>query len=46
MLSNEVDQGIEEWKEKQAENRKIEEHKKSLLLKPKGKLLLKKKSQS
>lgn len=46
MLSNEVDQGIEAWKEKQAENRRIEEHKKSLLLKPKGKLLVKKKPQS
>ncbi|XP_075883999.1 large ribosomal subunit protein mL52 [Nelusetta ayraudi] len=46
MLSNEVDQGMEVWKEKQAENRRIEEHKKSLLLKPKGKLLVKKKPQS
>lgn len=46
MLSNEVDKGIETWKEKEAENRRIEEHKKSLLLKPKGKLLVKKKPQS
>lgn len=46
MFSNEVDQGMKVWKEKQAENRRIEEYKKSLLLKPKGKLLLKKKPQS
>lgn len=46
MLSNEVDQGMEMWKEKQAKNMRIEEHKKSLLLKPKGKLLTKKKPQS
>lgn len=46
MLSSEVDQGIEVWKEKQAENARIEEHKKSLLLKPKGKFLVKKRPQS
>uniref|UniRef100_A0A672YWG0 Large ribosomal subunit protein mL52 n=2 Tax=Sphaeramia orbicularis TaxID=375764 RepID=A0A672YWG0_9TELE len=41
MLSSEVDRGIETWKEKQEEARRKEEHKKSLLLKPKGKLLMK-----
>ncbi|XP_061566002.1 39S ribosomal protein L52, mitochondrial [Cololabis saira] len=42
MLSSEVDKGIETWKEKQEEAKRLEEHKKSLLLKPKGKLLMKK----
>ncbi|KAF7230205.1 mitochondrial ribosomal protein L52, partial [Nothobranchius furzeri] len=46
MLSSEVDRGIEAWKEKQDEAKRLEEHKKSLLLKPKGKLLLKQKSKS
>ncbi|XP_070711030.1 large ribosomal subunit protein mL52 [Pempheris klunzingeri] len=46
MLSSEVDGGIEAWREKQEEAKRMEEHKKSLLLKPKGKLLMKKKSQS
>ncbi|XP_008281589.1 large ribosomal subunit protein mL52 [Stegastes partitus] len=45
-LSSEVDQGIEMWKDKVAEAKRAEEHKKSLLLKPKGKLLMKKKSKS
>ncbi|XP_010746534.3 large ribosomal subunit protein mL52 [Larimichthys crocea] len=43
MLSSEVDRGIEAWSEKQENARRLEEHKKSLLLKPKGKLLMKKK---
>ncbi|XP_044039349.1 39S ribosomal protein L52, mitochondrial [Siniperca chuatsi] len=46
MLNSEVDRGIEAWSEKQEEATRMEEHKKSLLLKPKGKLLMKKKSQS
>lgn len=46
MLDSEVDRGIEKWKGKQEEARRMEEHEKSLLLKPKGKLLMKKKSQS
>lgn len=46
MLSSEVDRGIEMWKERQEEAKQIEEHKKSLLLKPKGKLLMKKNPQS
>ncbi|KAG8006103.1 39S ribosomal protein L52, partial [Nibea albiflora] len=44
MLSSEMDRGIEAWSEKQEDARRLEEHKKSLLLKPKGKLLMKKKS--
>ncbi|KAF3697849.1 39S ribosomal protein L52, mitochondrial [Channa argus] len=46
MLNSEVDRGIERWSQKQEETKRIEEHKKSLLLKPKGKLLVKKLSQS
>ena len=46
MLNDEVDKGVEKWKDKQEEAQRLEEHKKSLLLKPKGRLLLKKKSQS
>ncbi|XP_073331317.1 large ribosomal subunit protein mL52 [Pagrus major] len=46
MLNNEVDTGMEAWSEKQEEAKRMEEHKKSLLLKPKGKLLIKKTSQS
>ncbi|XP_028285342.1 large ribosomal subunit protein mL52 [Parambassis ranga] len=46
MLSSEMDRGIEMQKQKEAEAKRMEEHKKSLLLKPKGKLLMKKKSQS
>ncbi|XP_030609182.1 large ribosomal subunit protein mL52 [Archocentrus centrarchus] len=46
MLNSEVDRGVEAWREKQEEAKRMEEHKKSLLLKPKGKLLMKKKSQS
>ncbi|XP_041635757.1 39S ribosomal protein L52, mitochondrial [Cheilinus undulatus] len=46
MLSSEMDRGIEAWKERQEEAKRAEEHKKSLLLKPKGKLLIKKNSQS
>nr|XP_020496026.1 39S ribosomal protein L52, mitochondrial isoform X2 [Labrus bergylta] len=42
MLSSEVDMGIEAWREKQEEAKRVEEHKKSLLLKPKGKLMNKK----
>ncbi|XP_053199582.1 39S ribosomal protein L52, mitochondrial [Scomber japonicus] len=42
MLSSEVDRGMETWREKQEEVKRAEEHKKSLLLKPKGKLLRKK----
>ncbi|KAM4612243.1 large ribosomal subunit protein mL52 [Polymixia lowei] len=44
MLNSEVDRGMEMWKERQEEDIRVEEHKKSLLLKPKGNLLLKKKS--
>uniref|UniRef100_A0A671UPS7 Large ribosomal subunit protein mL52 n=1 Tax=Sparus aurata TaxID=8175 RepID=A0A671UPS7_SPAAU len=46
MLNNEMDRGMEAWSEKREAAKKMEEHKKSLLLKPKGKLLMKKKSQS
>ncbi|XP_028998957.1 39S ribosomal protein L52, mitochondrial [Betta splendens] len=46
MLDSEMDRGIERWRDKQEETKRMEEHKKSLLLKPKGKLLMKKKSQS
>ncbi|KAM9717069.1 large ribosomal subunit protein mL52 [Menidia menidia] len=46
MLSSEVDKGIEAWEEKQEEAKRAEELKKSLLLKPKGKLVMKKKSKS
>ncbi|XP_076580411.1 large ribosomal subunit protein mL52 [Chaetodon auriga] len=42
MLSSEMDRGIEAWREKQEQAKRKEEHKKSLLLKPKGKLLMKK----
>ncbi|XP_051922337.1 39S ribosomal protein L52, mitochondrial [Hippocampus zosterae] len=43
MLNSEIDRGIESWQQRQEEARRIEEHQKSLLLKPKGKLLRKKK---
>ncbi|XP_077400175.1 large ribosomal subunit protein mL52 [Vanacampus margaritifer] len=43
MLDAEVDRGIESWRERGEEARRVEEHKRSLLLKPKGKLLKKKK---
>ncbi|KAM8746748.1 large ribosomal subunit protein mL52 isoform 2-T2 [Acanthopagrus schlegelii] len=46
MLNDEMDRGMEAWSKKKEEAKKMEEHKKSLLLKPKGKLLMKKKSQS
>ncbi|XP_018560642.1 39S ribosomal protein L52, mitochondrial [Lates calcarifer] len=46
MLSTEMDRGIEMWKERLDQAKTQEEHQKSLLLKPKGKLLMKKKSQS
>ncbi|XP_072232409.1 large ribosomal subunit protein mL52 [Leuresthes tenuis] len=46
LLSSEMDRGIEALKEKQEEAKRMEEHKKSLLLKPKGKLLKKNKSNS
>ncbi|PWA28822.1 hypothetical protein CCH79_00012887 [Gambusia affinis] len=42
MLNSEVDYGVEAWNKKQEEARRTEEHRKSLLLKPKGKLLMKK----
>ncbi|XP_034413164.1 39S ribosomal protein L52, mitochondrial [Cyclopterus lumpus] len=42
MLNSEVDRGMEAWSDKQEEAKRLEEHKKSLLLKPKGKLLRKK----
>ncbi|XP_034532552.1 39S ribosomal protein L52, mitochondrial [Notolabrus celidotus] len=45
MLSSEVDRGMEAWRKKQEEARRAEEYKKSLLLKPKGKLLMDKKPQ-
>uniref|UniRef100_A0AAY5K8X2 Large ribosomal subunit protein mL52 n=1 Tax=Esox lucius TaxID=8010 RepID=A0AAY5K8X2_ESOLU len=41
-LSSEVDKGMEAWRGKQDEAKRMEEHRKSLLFKPKGKLLLKK----
>uniref|UniRef100_A0A8C7G3V9 39S ribosomal protein L52, mitochondrial n=1 Tax=Oncorhynchus kisutch TaxID=8019 RepID=A0A8C7G3V9_ONCKI len=41
-LSPEVDKGMEVWREKREEAKRIEERNKSLLLKPKGNLLLKK----
>lgn len=46
MLNAEVDRGMEAWRDKREEAKRIEAHKNSLLLKPKGKLLMKKKSQS
>lgn len=42
MLSSEVDRGIEVWTQKQEEAKRAEELRKSLFLKPKGKLLTKK----
>ncbi|XP_054916120.1 39S ribosomal protein L52, mitochondrial [Poeciliopsis prolifica] len=42
MLNSEVDHGVDAWNKKQEEARQTEEHRKSLLLKPKGKLLMKK----
>ncbi|CAL8325664.1 unnamed protein product [Lota lota] len=42
MLSEEVDKGMESWQQKQEEAKRKEAHQKSLLLKPKGQLLLKK----
>ncbi|XP_069575058.1 large ribosomal subunit protein mL52 [Brachyistius frenatus] len=42
MLNSEMDGGIEAWKQKQEEARRMEDNRKSLLLKPKGKLLMKK----
>lgn len=46
MLSEEVDRGIETWKKKQEGDKIKDIHKKSLLLKAKGKTLVKKKFQS
>ncbi|XP_074480034.1 large ribosomal subunit protein mL52 [Sebastes fasciatus] len=46
MLNSEVDSGMEAWSEKQEAAKRTEEHKKSLLLKPKGKLLMKTKAKS
>ncbi|XP_061525311.1 39S ribosomal protein L52, mitochondrial [Phycodurus eques] len=43
MLDSEVDRGIESCRKREEEARRIEEHKKSLLLKPKGQLLKKNK---
>ncbi|XP_043100475.1 39S ribosomal protein L52, mitochondrial isoform X1 [Puntigrus tetrazona] len=42
-LSAEVDEGMKRWREKKEEEKCKEEHLKSLLLKPKGHLLLKNK---
>ncbi|XP_077445907.1 large ribosomal subunit protein mL52 [Stigmatopora argus] len=42
MLDSEVDKGLEMWQGKREEARRIEEHRKSLLLKPKGHLIKKK----
>ncbi|XP_058638431.1 39S ribosomal protein L52, mitochondrial isoform X2 [Onychostoma macrolepis] len=42
-LSAEVDEGMKRWQEKKEEEKQKEEHVKSLLLKPKGNLLLKNK---
>nr|XP_057925117.1 39S ribosomal protein L52, mitochondrial [Doryrhamphus excisus] len=42
MLNSEMDRGMESWREKKDEAQRMEEHKKSLLLKAKGKLLKKK----
>ncbi|XP_045068090.1 39S ribosomal protein L52, mitochondrial [Coregonus clupeaformis] len=42
-LSSEVDKGMEAWREKQKEAERMQQRNKSLLLKPKGNLLLKKK---
>uniref|UniRef100_A0A674AD45 Large ribosomal subunit protein mL52 n=1 Tax=Salmo trutta TaxID=8032 RepID=A0A674AD45_SALTR len=41
-LSSEVDKGMEVWREKREEAKRMAERNKSLLLKPKGNLLLKK----
>ncbi|KAJ3584620.1 hypothetical protein NHX12_015115 [Muraenolepis orangiensis] len=41
MLSEEVDQGIASWQQKQDDAKRAEAHQRSLLLKPKGQLLLK-----
>ncbi|XP_037531815.1 39S ribosomal protein L52, mitochondrial [Nematolebias whitei] len=46
MLNSEMDKGMEAWKERQEEAKRTEEYKRSLLLKPKGKLLIKQKSKS
>merc|ERR1711915_522520 len=46
ILSSEVDKGIEAWTQRQEEATRLEEHRKSQLLKPKGRLLLKKDLQS
>ncbi|XP_057711840.1 39S ribosomal protein L52, mitochondrial [Corythoichthys intestinalis] len=42
LLDAEVDKGLESWRETGEEARRIEEHRKSLLLKPKGKFIKKK----
>ncbi|CAL9694646.1 unnamed protein product [Knipowitschia caucasica] len=39
MLSSEMDGGVEAWAQKQEEAKRLEEHRKSQLLKPKGRLL-------
>ncbi|XP_056156186.1 39S ribosomal protein L52, mitochondrial [Lampris incognitus] len=45
MLNTEVDKGMEAWTERKEQARRMEEHRKSLLLKPKGQLLRKRKSE-
>ncbi|XP_028851672.1 large ribosomal subunit protein mL52 isoform X2 [Denticeps clupeoides] len=40
-LSSEIDNGMQRWRDGKEEEKRLEERKKSLLLKPKGKLLLK-----
>ncbi|KAM9827888.1 large ribosomal subunit protein mL52 [Neosynchiropus ocellatus] len=46
MLNSEVDKGIESWQAQEEKTKRMEEHQRSLLLKPKGRLLMKKKSQT
>ncbi|KAK7910353.1 hypothetical protein WMY93_015037 [Mugilogobius chulae] len=46
MLSSEMDKGIEAWTQRQDKAKQLEEHKKSQLLKPKGRLLTKKEPKS
>ncbi|XP_076017405.1 large ribosomal subunit protein mL52 [Genypterus blacodes] len=46
MLDSEINRGIEACREREEKAKRLEEHRKSLLLKPKGKLLVKKKSPS
>ncbi|KAM8881406.1 large ribosomal subunit protein mL52 [Synchiropus picturatus] len=46
MLNSEVDRGIESWQTREEKAKRMEEHQRSVLLKPKGRLLIKKKSQT